>query len=345
MALKKYLGFIDVHVHLREPGATQKEDFSTGSKAAISGGFTFLIDMPNNAIPTFSMKKIEEKIKLSQKAVCEIGFHFGTNGKNFAEFKKAYSHPKVFGLKVYCNHTTGDFLIDNPKILEKIFKAWESEKPIMVHAEGQKIEECIALAKKYNRNLHICHISQKQEVEMVRKAKKAKLKITTGVTPHHLFLTAKNVKNLGNFAFVKPLLDPKRNQTALWRGLKDKTIDVIESDHAPHTKQEKLADKPAFGVPNLETTLGLLFKALHDKKITEKEIIRLLYDNPRKIFNIPEQKNTFIELDPRKSYVIGEDGYKTKCNWSPFDKWQVYGKVENVILHGNKIMRNGKFYE
>ncbi len=342
MALKKYPGFIDIHVHLREPGATQKEDFRTGSRAAIAGGFTFIIDMPNNPLPTFSLKRVEEKISLSKKAVCAVGFHFGTNGKNLDSFKAAFSHPKVFGLKVYCNHTTGDFLIDDPRVLEAIFAAWQSPKPIMVHAEGKKIEECIALAKKYNSRLHICHISQKQEVEMVRKAKKRKLKITAGVTPHHLFLIAADGVKLGPFAMMKPPLGLKKNQDTLWQGLVDGTIDLVESDHAPHTKQEKLGEKPAFGVPGLETTLGLLFKAAHDKKITEKDVIKLLYDNPKKIFNIPNQKDTYIELDPAKLYHVGKNGYETKCGWSPFDKWQLYGKVENVILHGKKIMNRGK---
>jgi len=298
--------------------------------------------MPNNPIPTFTIEALEEKVKLAKKAVCEVGFHFGTNGKNLNEFKKAYIHPKIFGLKVYCNHTSGDFLIEDSVVLELIFAAWQSEKPILVHAEGEKVKLCIALAKKYDRRLHICHISQKEEVEMVRKAKKAKLKVTTGVTPHHLFLINADVTKLGPFAMMKPPLGTKENQDTLWQGILDGTIDLVESDHAPHAKQEKLAEKPAFGVPNLETTLGLLFKAVRDKKIAEKDIIRLLFDNPKKIFNVPEQKNTYIELNPEKSYLIGENGYQTKCAWSPFDKWQVYGKVENVILHGKKIMNWGK---
>lgn len=342
MALKKFPGLIDVHVHLREPGATQKEDFLTGSKAAIAGGFTFIIDMPNNPLPTFSMKRVEEKIALSKKAVCDIGFHFGTNGKNLDSFKLAFSHPLIFGLKIYCNNTTGDFLIEDPKVLETIFAAWQSEKPILVHAEGEKIEKCIVLAKKYGRRLHICHISQKKEVEIIRKAKKRKLKVTAGVTPHHLFLIDKDVAKLGPFAMMKPPLGTKKDQDALWQGILDGTIDLVESDHAPHTRREKLGEKTAFGVPGLETTLGLLFKAVHNKKITEKDILRLLYTNPKNIFNIPEQKNTYIELDPTKPYRIGENGYQTKCGWSPFDQWLVYGFVENVILCGKQIMNRGK---
>lgn len=137
---------------------------------------------------------------------------------------------------------------------------------------------------------------------------------------------------------MKPPLGTKKDQDALWQGLSDGTIDLVESDHAPHTKEEKLAEKPTFGVPGLETTLGLLFKAVRDRRITEKDVIRLLYDNPKRIFNISEQKNTYIELDPTKSYIVGDDGYQTKCGWSPFDKWQVYGKVERVTLHGKQIM-------
>jgi dihydroorotase-like cyclic amidohydrolase len=342
MALKRFPGFIDVHVHLREPGATQKEDFLTGSRAALIGGFTFIIDMPNNPIPTFTIKALDEKIKLSKKAVSGIGFHFGTNGKNLDQFEAAYSHPKVFGLKVYLNHTTGDFLIDDPKILEKIFAAWKSEKPILVHAEGKNVKKCITLVKKYNRRLHICHISQKEEVIMVKKAKTRGLKVTAGVTPHHLFLIDKDTLRLGAFAMMKPPLGTKSDQNALWQGIKDRTIDIIESDHAPHTREEKLAGKPAFGVPNLETTLGLLFKAVHDKKLKEADIVRLLYKNPRKIFNTPLQKNTFIELDPKKPYFAGKNGYQTKCAWSPFDNWQLFGKVEHVTLNKKPLVVNGR---
>jgi len=340
MALKKFPGFIDVHVHLREPGATQKEDFLTGSRAAVTGGFTFIIDMPNNPIPTFTIEALDKKIRLSKKAVCEIGFHFGTNGKNLDQFEAAFAHPRVFGLKIFLNQTTGDFLIDDPTLLEQIFAAWNSEKPIMVHAERENVKKCISLAQKYSRRLHICHISQKQEVAMVRKAKKKGLKVTAGVTPHHLFLIDKDVEKLGPFAMMKPPLGTKSDQNALWQGLKDKTIDIIESDHAPHTKEEKLADKPAFGVPNLETTLGLLFKAVHDKKLKLADIVRLLYKNPQKIFNIPLQKNTYIELDPKKPYTAGENGYQTKCAWSPFDEWELFGNVKSVTINKKPLVVN-----
>ncbi len=341
---KRFPGFIDVHVHLREPGGTQKEDFYTGSKSAVAGGFTFIIDMPNNSIPTFSIDRLQEKIQLSkQKAVCDVGFHYGTNGLNVETFSAAWKNPRVFGLKLYCNHTTGEMLIEDLGVLENIFLAWKSEKPILVHAEGVELAGALALAYLYRRRLHVCHISQKTEVALIRQAKKKGMNITAGVTPHHLFLTADDVAKLGSKALMKPPLGVKKDQDALWEGLVDGTIDLVETDHAPHTMEEKASDKPPFGVPGLETAAGLLFFAVHQKKISMRDIQNVLYDNPKKIFHIPDQKTTYIELDPQKEYRIGEDGYQTKCGWSPFDGWTAYGKPEHVVLFGKTLLNNGMF--
>ena len=133
---KRLPGLIDVHVHLREPGATHKEDFYTGSRAAVKGGVTFMIDMPNNLTPTISIERLDEKVALSKKALIDIGFHFGTNGKNLEELPKAAARPEVYGLKIYCNHTTGEMLIEDQDALDAIFQAWPVGKPILVHAEG-----------------------------------------------------------------------------------------------------------------------------------------------------------------------------------------------------------------
>ena len=162
---------------------------------------------------------------------------------------------------------------------------------------------------------------------MVRKAKKYQ-NITAGVTPHHLFL---------DNAVVKPPIGSKVDRHALWEAIADKTIDIVESDHAPHTISEKKSEKPPSGVPGLETTLGLLFLAVHQKKLKEADVIRLLYTNPKKIFHIPDQKKTYIECDPEKAYRIGDGGYKSKCGWSPFDGWKAYGKVEKVVFNGKEI--------
>lgn len=300
-------GLIDIHVHLREPGAEYKEDFRTGSQAALAGGFTFIIDMPNNLKPTVTFERLEEKIKLAKKAVCGIGFHFGTDGKNLGEFKKVWDKQAVFGLKVYFEKITN---------LETVFQAWESEKPILVHAEGEELAMAIAMAKKFKRKLHVCHISLKEEVEWVRQAKKAGQRITAGVTPHHLFLQP-------GAAMMKPPLFG--DQEWLWQGLQDGTIDIVESDHAPHLKSEKL-----FGVPGLETTLGLMLLGVKQSKCTLEQVKTWLYDNPKRIFKIPDQKMQ-IKFDPDKAWLVDEAKLKTKCGWSPFAGWQLYGKVEEII--------------
>ena len=303
---------IDVHVHLREPGAIYKEDFLTGSRAAAAGGFEFIIDMPNNAVPTLTLARLKEKISLSQKAVCAVGFHFGTNGFNLKEFPAAAKHPRVFGLKLYCNHTTGEMLIEDINLLAKVFAAWPKGKPILVHAEGIQLAAVIGLAGLYNQRLHVCHISQAVDVELVKKAKKAGMKITAGVTPHHLWLKP-------GAATMKPPLSS--DQRALWQGLNDRVIDLVESDHAPHLKAEKL-----FGVPGLETTLGLMLLAVKQKKVKLNQVKTWLYDNPRKIFNIPSLK-TIIKFDPDQAWIVREADLKTKCRWSPFSDWRLYGKV------------------
>ena len=319
MAKVTWPGLIDVHVHLREPGATHKEDFLTGSESAVAGGFSFIIDMPNNPVPTLTMARLNQKIRLSRKAVCGIGFHFGTNGKNTREFVSAAKHPKVFGLKLYCNHTTGEMLFEDINLLTNVFKSWPKGKPILVHAEGLQLAATIGLAAAYNQRLHVCHISQAVEVELVKMAKKAGLAITAGVTPHHLYLPKGEI--------MKPPLGLAADQKSLWQGLKDGTIDIVESDHAPHTKEEKRGSKPAFGVPGLETTLGLMLLGVKQKKCSLSEVKKWLYDRPRKIFKIPAQKTT-ISFDPDKPYRLREADLKTKCRWSPFTGWTLYGKVD-----------------
>lgn len=342
MALQRLPGLIDIHVHLREPGQTHKEDFYTGSRAALAGGFTFICDMPNNSEPTLTMARLNKKISLAKKALCDIGFYIGTNGKNTKEFKAAARSPKCFGLKVYCNHTTGELLVDDLALLENIFAEWKSEKPILVHAEGVQLAAIIALAYAYSRRLHVCHVSQAIEVELVARAKARGLSITAGATPHHLFLTNAVRKKLGGYACMKPPLGTQTDQDALWKGIADGTIDIVETDHAPHTREEKEKDPPAYGVPGLETAVGLLYKAVKDKKLKKKDVEKLLYTNPKKIFAIPEQKDTYIELDPDAPWVAGEGGYAGKCDWSPFDGWTLYGKPQTVVLRGKKIVEKGR---
>jgi carbamoyl-phosphate synthase/aspartate carbamoyltransferase/dihydroorotase len=332
-------GLIDVHVHLREPGATQKENFLTGTQAAVAGGFTFVLDMPNNPAPTISIDRLKEKIRLAdEKAVCDVGFHYGTDGRNLATFAEAAGNYRVYGLKIYANHTTGDLLIEDPATLEAIFAAWQSPKPILVHAEKERLALMIDLARHFGRHLHVCHISRADEVDLVRQAKQTGLSISAGVCPHHLFMVDDAATQaMGGYARMKPPLGTKEDQVALWAGIADGIIDLVETDHAPHTKEEKESDSPLFGVPGLETAALLLFKAQKDGRLESGDIKRLLYDNPKRIFSIPDQPETFVEFAIDGDEVIGANGYRTKAGWSPFEEWRVPARLARVVWHGQEL--------
>lgn len=345
MSLIRFPGLIDIHVHLRDPGATHKEDFTTGTRAAVSGGFTYVLDMPNNPVPTITPERLNEKINLSiKKAICDVEFHYGTDGNNLSTFAGIAKNPHVFGLKIYCNHTTGTLLIEDKTILDQIFSAWKYAKPILVHAEKTQLEYALYLAAKYKRRLHVCHISQAAEVKMVRRKKLGGMAVSAGVTPHHLFLTEIDLEKLGSFAVMKPPLGSKIDQDALWEGLLDGTIDLVESDHASHTIEEKQKEPPAFGVPGLETTLGLLLKAVHEDKLTLEHVKQFLYDRPKALFSIPDQQATYIEFDPEKPYTLKNENLNTKCGWSPFAGWELYGRVETLAIRNRNFIDNGRVF-
>ena len=373
-------GLIDPHVHLRTPGEEQKEDFFTGSSAALAGGFTTVIDMPNNAEPITTLERLENKEKIAQEQiVCDVGFYFGSVGDNLDQF--ALVQDNVLGLKIYLNQTTGGFIVDE-NVFRKICEAWPVGKPILVHAEEDVLGMAIATAHATGQRLHIAHVSSQEELQMVLDAKMKGYSVTCGVTPHHLFLTEENAKQLQAFGLVKPSLKSPKDQAFLWQHLKN--IDVIESDHAPHTKEDK--QKGAFGFPGLETTLPLLLTAVHENKLTLDDIKRLCYDNPKQIFlsslnkstsvNVrsetmkqshpsvilgkhemltPESNqtknrswtsqddaSTYIEIDENEEWTIENGALFTKSNWSPFHGWKVKGKVKKVIMQDTTVFENDK---
>lgn len=335
-------GLIDPHVHLRDPGQTEKEDLYTGTCAAIAGGFTTILDMPNNKTPITTLDRLGEKIKIAKdKAVCDIGFYFGSLGNNLNEFKKIAppAGAQVFGIKLYLNATTGNFIIDK-NTLSRVFSAIPSKLPILVHAEDNTLESVLKVIREYRKHTHICHISLASELKQIINAKNEGLPITCGVTPHHLFLMENDVKTLGPFGKMRPPLRSKENVDFLWKNLK--YIDVIESDHAPHTVDEKNSNNSPNGVPGLETTLPLLLTAVSENRLTIEDILRLCFENPKKIFRIKTDKQTKIELDLVKSYLIDNRYLHTQCKWSPFNNWKVKGKVERVFIRGIKVFEDGK---
>ena len=334
----KLPGLIDVHVHLRDQGQTYKEDLFTGTSAALAGGFTTILDMPNNKIPITSIESLKEKQTIAdEKIVCDVGFYFGSLGKNLKDFKKVYS--EIFGLKIYLNQTTGNYIV-NEKVFKKICEAWPKGKPILLHAESDVIGQMIEIAGKAGQRIHICHISSQNEFQTIINAKNKGYKITCGVTPHHLFLSKEDEKKLGPFGMMKPSLKSKKDIDFIWNDLNH--IDVIESDHAPHTVEEKKSEKMPFGVPGLETTLPLLLTAVFEKKLSINKLIEMCFENPKRIFNIKTDDNTWIEVDEKEEYIIDNKNLKTKCGWSPFNGWKVKGRVKRVFIRGKKVFEDGK---
>jgi len=338
----KLPGLIDTHVHLREPGSTQKEDFETGTKAAIAGGYTLVLDMPNNPTPITTPETLEEKIQLAQSRIyCDLGFHFG--GTKDATFYFDAVKAKVFGLKVYMNHTTGPLLVEDNFELDLIFEKWPKDKVLMVHAEQETLAKAIVIAKKYKNKLHVCHVARKFELELVQQAKSEGLNITCEVAMHHLYLTVDDVTRLKSFGMMRPPLAQQEDIDYLWANIN--SIDIIASDHAPHTWDEKMGEKVVNGVPGLETSLPLLLQAVNDKRITIDRLIEMTNTNPRKIFNIPEQPDTYVEVDLDATQTISNEALFTKAGWTPFVGMEIKGKILRTVLRGETVFNEGQIVD
>lgn len=324
MSIVTLPGLIDIHVHLRDPGQTEKEDFETGTKAARAGGFTTVCDMPNNKKPIFTYSALmEKKLIAKKKSKCTVLFYFGTTGDNLDEFEKVYD--EVVGLKIYLDHTTGGYILNSSRISD-IYAHWKGG-PILAHCEDEHIETLLSIAKATNKHTHICHIHSKNVLSQIIQGKKEGIPVTCGITPHHLFLTEADFARIGPFAKMKPPLAPQTEVDFFWEHLD--AIDVVESDHAPHTIEEKMSQNPPYGVPGLETTLPLLLTAVYENKITMHDIVRLCYDGPRKVLNLPASQNQVI-IDTESEYIIKGENMVGKCKWTPFEGKKVRGKVLRI---------------
>ncbi len=333
-------GLIDPHVHLRDPGATHKEDFTTGTRAAISGGFTLVLDMPNNpGDPTVSYVALDRKKEAAAARLwCDVGFYYGATPTNAPTYEAVTAD--VFGLKIYLDHTTGDLKIDALETIRDIMLAWPRNKPLCVHAEDRTLAMVLGLLPSVGRGVHICHVSQKVEVELIRDAKERGLPVTCEVTPHHLYLTEDDLPRLGGHGVMKPPLYRRRDVEALWANLD--VIDMIATDHAPHTLEEKMGDPAPFGVPGLETALPLMLTAVHAGRLTLDRLVEMMHGAPARIFRTPKQPDTFIDIDPNAKWVISSRALETKCAWTPFEEMEVQGVVRSVSLRGQEVVRDGK---
>ncbi len=337
--LVKLPGLIDVHVHLREPGGCHKEDITTGTSAALAGGFTMVCAMPNTnppAVDEESFSLIEDIYR--RKAVCDYGLYFGATGDNAEKIAKM-SH-RACALKMYLNETFNALRMDKIEYWMSHFEHWPKNKPICCHAEEHSLAAMLFLAELYDRHIHICHVATKQDIFLIKAAKNKGLKVTCEVTCHHLFFSEENMTQFSNLEKeVRPKLKTEDDRKALFDNFD--YIDMIASDHAPHTLEEKKSGTTP-GFPGLETTLPLLITAYKQGKLSIDTIIEKCYTNPKKIFNLPDQPNTYIEVDLDNEWTIPAGMPFSKCKWTPFAGLKVYGSVRRVILRGEVAYVDGQ---
>ncbi|XP_028253992.1 multifunctional protein CAD [Parambassis ranga] len=333
-------GLIDVHVHLREPGATHKEDFSSGTAAALAGGVTLVCAMPNTAPAVTDTSTLALVQKLAKAGCrCDYALYVGAASDNAAVLPSIAS--QAAGLKMYLNDTYSTLKMDNVSLWMEHFEKWPKHLPIVAHAEKQTVAAILMVAQLYQRPVHICHVAKKEEILIIRAAKQKGIQVTCEVAPHHLFLCEENLSDIGSGrAQVRPMLGSREDMEALWENLD--IIDCFATDHAPHSVEEKNSERPPPGYPGLETMLPLLLTALSDGRLTLDDIVKRLYDNPRRIFNLPVQENTYVEVDLEQEWVIPQAMQFTKSKWTPFQGMKMKGKVRRVVLRGEVAYIDGQ---
>ncbi|CAK8696829.1 unnamed protein product [Clavelina lepadiformis] len=340
--LVKLPGLIDVHVHVREPGATHKEDWSTCTAAALAGGVTTIFAMPNTSPAVVDEASFNEAMKLAKaKARCDFALYVGASSTNASKIPALSS--QAAGLKMYLNETFTTLRLDDMTVWMEHFQSWPKNVPLCCHSEQRTMAAVLWLAEVYSRPVHFCHVARKEEITLIRMAKERGLLVTCEVAPHHLFLSEDDLDKVGHdFGQVRPMLAKKSDQDALWENLN--IIDCFATDHAPHTTEEKSCAKPCPGFPGLETMLPLLLTAVAEGKLTLEDIVLRLHTNPARIFGIPvsSENDTYIEVDMSASWVIPESPRFSKAKWTPFAGRKVVGSVSRVVLRGELAYIDGE---
>jgi carbamoyl-phosphate synthase/aspartate carbamoyltransferase/dihydroorotase len=336
-------GLIDPHVHVREPGQTHKEDWDSATQAALAGGVTMILAMPNTKPPIFDASTLDLALNAAQqKARCDYSQFVGAGPDNAGTLPTIAA--KAAGLKMYLDSTFGELRLDDMTLWMPHFANYPKEYPIVLHSESRTMAAGILFAAIYGRSVHIAHISLKEEVLLIKAAKERGIKVTCEVCPHHLFLSKDDFPVLSRGhpgrGEVRPRLATKEDVDSLWQNID--VIDCFATDHAPHTLAEKDSENPPPGFPGLETLLPLLLTAVDSGRLTMDYIIEKSVINPRKIFRLPEQPETWIEVDEKAEYIIKASEQFTHCGWTPFEGWKVKGKVRKVILRGKTAFEDGE---
>ena len=365
-------GLIDVHVHVREPGATDKEDWLTATRAALAGGVTTILDMPNNDPPTTSADRVDEKLALAaQRAVCDFGVYLGATAENVG--LAADLSGTIAGLKIYLGSTTGSLLTDDWSVLYRHLRATPAGIPVVVHAEDEQclrafagsspidhnlnrppicaelaVAHVLAAVRAAGRGAHVAHVSTPEEVTAIAAARRYAPDLTCEVCPHHLFLNADDAIRLGGWGKVNPPLRPESLVSRLWQALPD--VDLIATDHAPHTPAQKqcgYAAAPA-GFPGLESLLPLLLLAVREGRLTLPRLVELTSAAPARLFRLSGKGRIaagldadLVLLDPAAETVVDAEHWETKAKCTPFAAWTLPGRIQGLWRRGERVIEGG----
>lgn len=327
-------GLIDIHVHTRDPGQTHKEDWDSATASAIAGGFTTILAMPNtDPVVADAATLAEAKAAARARARCDHALYAGATLAN-ADTVGDLAH-RVAGLKMYLDQTFGDLRLDDLEVWWRHLEAWPDHPPLVVHAERASLGAVLLMAGWLERPIHVCHLSRRDELLLVMRARERGVAVTCEVAPHHLFLDTSDADRLGAVAGVKPPLSPPHDRVFLWAHLDQ--IDCFATDHAPHTLAEKQGPNAPPGFPGLETIVPLLLTAVHDGLLDLDGLVARLHTNPRRIFGLPPTPDAIVEVDPDAAWTIDPARLHSRCGWSPFAGREVRGRVTRVTARGMEM--------
>ena len=370
-------GIIDTQVHFREPGSTDAEDLESGSRAAVLGGVTSLFEMPNTNPPTANLVEFEKKLQAAKNRMhSNYAFYFGATPTNTDQLAKLKNVEGCCGVKLFAGSSTGNLLVDKEADIEKVISS--SDRVVSIHSEDEEIinlrkkfikkgdvhshpewrnVECaisstrrmVKIAERFNKKIHILHVTTKEEVDFLSMHKK---NVTFETTPQHLTMYAPDCyEKLGTYAQMNPPLRGKEHYDRLWTAIKNNIVDVLGSDHAPHLKINKDKEYPntPSGMPGVQTIFPVMIDHVNNGKLTLNQLINLMCENPCRIFGI-KNKGYIKEgydadltiVNMNKEVTIKNDMIASKCGWTPFHNHKVKGFPVGTIINGILVMADGK---
>ena len=370
-------GIIDTQVHFREPGSTDAEDLESGSRAAVLGGVTALFEMPNTNPPTSNLIEFDKKLQAAKNRMhSNYAFYFGATPDNTDQLAQLKDVEGCCGVKLFAGSSTGNLLVDKEADIEKVISS--SDRIVSIHSEDEDIiklrkkfikkgdvhshaewrnvevamsstRRVVKIAERYNKKIHVLHVTTREEVDFLAMHKK---NVTFETTPQHLTMYAPDCYDkLGTYAQMNPPLRTKEHYDRLWVAIKNNIVDVLGSDHAPHLKENKDKEYPnsPSGMPGVQTIFPVMLDHVNNGKLTLQQLINLMCENPCKIFGI-KNKGYLKEgydadltiADMNKEVVIKNEMIASKCGWTPFNNYKVKGFPVATIVNGHLVMSDGK---